>query len=453
MKNILIIFYMALVLAVFFIAEVNAVEEGYEVTISEKTDLFMNKDKIATIPEMALFRAQKIRDDWVFGTYKDVETEQVYTGWIQKKVIGDLDKMYEALKAESANYLLDGERYFQEGKYAEAIKFLTESLDRHPAQPHVLQLRAQSFLALGRKTEAIADYSTIIRTAAGSEEAPDALLSRAKLLIEAKNYQAATSDLQQVLKTHPDNAEAYLYLGNIQFYQKAYQNALALYQKGLETGSTISALYYQRGLTYFYLNMFDESRADLEKAISISKENAEYQKAYDYVNQQVKMLESITPDEVKKILDVKIARKDEKLIIQLTNNSNRPLLNIEVAMVAFLENPFRKVIDEGGPTPTKEPSKDGRKEKIYLEPTDVEVQGIKYLPGIVRGSTVNIHMLESKPFPETVKEKKMKYYGYIVIVFVNKQEVFFRADPRDLKEDYKDTVIDMYVEVQGEKAK
>jgi len=453
MKNALSIIFIVSIGTLFVMPAIGAEGEGYDVTIAEKTDMFMDKDKIATIPELALFRALKIRDDWVFGTYKDVETEQVYTGWIQKKFIGDLDKMYEALKAESENYLLDGERRFQEGRYDEAIRLLTESLDRHPAQPHALWLRAQSFLALTKKAQALQDYSTIIRIAPGSEEAPDALLSRAKLLMDAKNYQAAVKDLEQVLKTQPDNAEAYLYLGNIQFYQRRYQNALAFYEKGLETGTTISAFYHQRGMTYFYLNMFDESRADLEKAIEMNKENADYRRSLAYVNQQVKLLESITPQEIRKILEVKVTQRDGKLLVSLKNISTRPLLNVEVAMVAFIEDTFKKAVETREPFPSKEPTKSRGSEKNVIEPLKIEVQGIKFFPGVVRGSNANMQLLEGQSFSEELKEKGRQYFGCIVIVFVNKQEIVLRSDPKSLKDEYNDTLLDMYVEVQGEEMK
>ncbi len=460
--------------------------EGYDATISEKTDIFMNKEKIGTIPESALFRAMKIRDDWVFGTYTDVDTDEMLTGWIEMERIADLDKMLKALKAESENYLLDGERRYQEKRYREAIDLLTESIDRHPKQPHALLLRAESHMFLGKTTEAGRDYSMIIEMAPESKEGTEAYLSRAKLYIDAGKYKNATKDLTHVLTSQPDNAEASLYMGDIRYAHGMMKEAIAYYNRGVQSDPNIGALFYKRGLAYFYLNMFDEARSDLTRALELNKENTGYQKALAYVNQHVRMLENITPAEVLKMLEIRAGHKDDKLMVSITNRrvlenitpaealkmlenraghkddklmvsitnrSKRPLVNLEVAMAVFIEDTFEREVEERRDSPSRDFSRGRHSEESRITPLEIEVHEIRFLPGAARGSTANTKIIAGESFAQGISEEGKEYYGYMLIVFVNKQEVLLRAFPNSLKYDFEDTIVDMRVEVQAEKAR
>ena len=450
MRNTLIIF--GLLLA--WTASALGVEgEGYDATISEKTDMFMNKEKIAAIPESALFRAMKIREDWVFGTYRDVDTDEALTGWIQMEGIADLGKMLEALKAESENYLLDGERRYQEKRYQEAIDLLTESIDRHPEQPHALLLRAESCMFLSKTVEAGRDYSKIIEIAPESEEGTEAFLSRAKLYIDAGKYKNATKDLTRALTSQPNNAEAYLYMGDIRYAHGRLKEAVAYYNKGVQSDPNISTLFYKRGLSHFYMNMFDEARSDLNRALELNKENTNYQKALAHVNQHIRMLENITPVEVLKMLEIRAGHEDDKLMVSITNRSRRPLVNLEVAIAAFIEDIFEREVEERRDGPSRDFTRGRHSEESRITPLEIEVHEIKFLPGAVRGSTENTKIITGESFAQETSEKGKEYFGCILIVFVNKQEVLLRASPRSLKDDFSDTVVDMRVEVQAEKAK
>ncbi len=437
-------------LTVWVVSAFGAEGEGYDATIAEKTDIFMNKERVATIPESALFRAMKLRDNWVFGTYKDVDTDKEVAGWIQIMAIADVDKMRAALKAQSESYLLDGERRYQEKKYAEAIRLLTESIDRYPEQPRALKLRAESYMFLGRMTEAGRDYSRIIEIAPKSKEAIDALLSRASIYINLRDYQRATKDLGEVLKIQPKNAEAHLYMGDIQYAFGSFEEAVALYSKGVQFDPRLSALYYKRGLANFYLNMFDEALVDLGKAVELNKQNTAYQTALVSVSQHVRMLENIAPAQARKMLKLRVVEQDGRLLASVTNRSDRPLLNIEVAMAAFVENTFEKERDElMGGHGSRSFTRGRMTEEDRLTALDIEVHKIRFLPRAAAGSNQNTRIITGKPFAQAVSARGKEYFGCIVILFVNKQDVLVFSDPRSLERDFSDTITEMRAEVRG----
>ena len=430
-----------------------ATGDGYDAIMIQKTDMFMNKEKIATIPELALFKAHKIRGDWVFGIYVDVDNEESFTGWIKMDGIADVDKMKAALKAQSENYLLDGERRYQEKKYAEAIRLFSESLDRYPEQPHTLKLRADCYIFLGKNAEAGRDYSTIIETALESPEAVDAFLGRARIYIQMKQYQRAGADLQQVIKKDPRNAEAYLYQGDIQYALGRFQQAVEFYGKGVQMDPKMSSLFYKRGMTYYRLSMFDESLKDLNQAVDLNKENQTYRNALGTVEQYVKSITNISPEEVKRALSTSINEGDDKIVVSITNRLERPLLNIEVAMAIFVEDTFNKEKEERmGGSGTRDFSRGRIREEDWIERLEIEVYEMKVLPGKGPGSNQNTWIVNSKSFAQQLSKENKKYYGYIVMLFSNKQPVTYYIKPRSVERKFGDSIDDLKRKVQGEQA-
>ncbi len=398
--------------------------EGYEATISEKTDVYLDTRKIATIPESALFRAMRVRDDWVYGSYRDVDTDRVIEGWIKMKGISDVGEMLKALKAESENYLLDGERRYEEKKYAEAVKLLTETLDRYPMQPAALKMRAESYMALRKRKEAGEDYSRIIKIAPESEEGLDALLGRAHIFIASKKYNDALGDLNRALKMDPNNAEAYLYKGDVYSAYGKYGQAVVQYDKGIGSDPRMSALYYKRGMAHYRLNMFDEAVADLGKAAELNKTNPAYAKAKHTVDLYVKRLKSIPPRMAQRMLDVKIDRKDKHVRVYVTNKSSQPLINIEVAMVVFIGATLEKGVDASDRDPHGFHRAGVRKQE-NAAPLDIEAHEIKYLSGRARGSRRNARVIVGKSYADALDEAgiNMPFTTYDINVKMDEENV------------------------------
>ena len=437
-----------------FCGSLMAAEEGYDATIKDKAGIYLNDEEIATIPASALFHVTKVRDNWVLGTYTDVDTDKEISGWIEMKHILDLKKTLAALKIEAKNYLIDGERRYQEKRYRDAIGLLTESLDRYPNQPHALMLRAESYRAVNDIPALIGDLSTVIVLSPVSDEGIEASLSRADLYIKARKLPEAVADLRRVLAARPNEAEAYLYLGDVQYLLGKYRQAAVLYMRGINSGGNIGQLHYKLGLSYFQMNMFDEAISQLKRAIELRPNNTEYAKALRAVNDRVEYLSSVTPEQIKRMLEVQVAEKDDQLLVAIANKSARPLIDVEVALVPFIEDTFERQKDEflgegdGRNIPRGALRRDER-----TKPVGTEIQQISYFSGTPVSMRPIQRVLKGKPFSDELMDGGMDYVGYIVMVFVNKREVYLISEPRWLADDFKDVIMDVRVDVQGPEMK
>ncbi len=65
-------------------------------------------------------------------------------------------------------------------------------------------------------------------------ESMNALISQAKVALDAKNYQAAIAPLQQLAAADPTDYEYPLHLGNTYFSLQQYDDAVQSYQKGIQ---------------------------------------------------------------------------------------------------------------------------------------------------------------------------------------------------------------------------
>ncbi len=81
---------------------------------------------------------------------------------------------------------------------------------------------------------------------------------------------ARLRQLQEEIKTNPKNYDALVELGNTQFDQKNFNDAIDLYTKALEVRPNEVNLRTDLGTALFYANRFDEAIATFKKSLEIS---------------------------------------------------------------------------------------------------------------------------------------------------------------------------------------
>lgn len=102
------------------------------------------------------------------------------------------------------------------------------------------------------------------------------LAEKGRLAFEIGNAPIATDALNRVLALEPDNSEALLTLGQVQFNQGLNREAIASFDKVIASEGT-PELYNLRGLAKSNVSDFISAIADFDRAIAI---NPEYTEAY-----------------------------------------------------------------------------------------------------------------------------------------------------------------------------
>lgn len=163
---------------------------------------------------------------------------------------------------------------------------------------------SQFYLARGmlhagaeRVTEAIQDYSLAIEKQNLGEATYLAYMLRATAYSEQANYNAAWSDLQEVLQRKPNYQDAialqakiekyskidWIAEGNVFFKQKEFEKAIRCYDQAIEKLPSEIA-FYNRGLAYRNLNQMEPAIKDFSAALKYERchENALCQRAELY---------------------------------------------------------------------------------------------------------------------------------------------------------------------------
>jgi tetratricopeptide (TPR) repeat protein len=92
--------------------------------------------------------------------------------------------------------------------------------------------------------------------------------------IDLPNRAKLEADLAQAekdLAARPNDADAIIWVGRRYAYLWRYQDAIAMFTKGIERYSNDARMYRHRGHRYITVRQFDRAIADFEKAVSLIK--------------------------------------------------------------------------------------------------------------------------------------------------------------------------------------
>ena len=142
-------------------------------------------------------------------------------------------------------YRSRGNRYYQQGKYAEAIPAYGQSIELASNEGLTYFLRANALAATGHHPEAVRDY----------DEAEERIIQ---------------------LGYRPDTL--YFNRGNSKAELEDYESALQDYTYAIRINSSYPASYYNRGNAYADLYRFEEAVLDYDRVTGHSAENAVFNK-------------------------------------------------------------------------------------------------------------------------------------------------------------------------------
>jgi len=104
--------------------------------------------------------------------------------------------------------------------------------------------------------------------------------NRGIMWVKRDRLDRALEDQNTAIELNPDSARAHINRANVHFRQKRYTEALADYDVAVElSAGKISNVFYNRALTHRALGDVPAARADLERAIELSPNNATYAQA------------------------------------------------------------------------------------------------------------------------------------------------------------------------------
>lgn len=190
-----------------------------------------------------------------------------------------------------------------QGQHTEALACLEEILEIEPGFLPALTSRAELLAEEARFAEALADLAPVASLegvaelreqiisraeayfAAKLAGAPgdfDALLARAHLFLQARQFERALSDFDGALALRPESAQAHLLRGNAlvglaRADETRLDEARHALDRALDLEPDNALAHFNRGNVLQYQLSFDEAIADYRRAIALSPDFAEAQ--------------------------------------------------------------------------------------------------------------------------------------------------------------------------------
>jgi tetratricopeptide (TPR) repeat protein len=167
-----------------------------------------------------------------------------------------------------------GDTYFQMERYPEALADLNRAIALDEQDVFALTCRAATYWYAGRYLEAVDDYTHLIELL--DHPSPyflEAYNGRGQVYAEMGTYQKAIEDLNQAIKIGTGNDSvvvAYSRNGLALAYAglRQYSRALREFEASIKGSPNNAWVYYNRALTYEWMNQFDKAISDYTTALS-----------------------------------------------------------------------------------------------------------------------------------------------------------------------------------------
>ncbi|GEM_PF-3717292 len=174
---------------------------------------------------------------------------------------------------KSAEMVRNAFRYYEDGKYEEALKVSNEALSNNPGDLKLMHLRAKIFLALKKWDNAVHDSQNLLNRDADFKEAHVTL---GQAYLGKGDYKMALRHLEKAVQAGVEFPYVYHDLAVIYAYGKDYEKALREAQKALAKDPGYVEAYYAVGRFYMETERYKEAPPYFQKALDL---NPDFEKA------------------------------------------------------------------------------------------------------------------------------------------------------------------------------
>ncbi len=175
------------------------------------------------------------------------------------------------------DYLRQGDTYYDQGQFVEAIAEYTKAIERNPSLVAAYTHRGAVYNARAEWDMAIADLSKAIELEPGNA---DNYQNRAFAYLAKKQYDPAITDLVKTVELDPGSATAYTNLSWLYVHKEQWDKAIETSARAIELDPNSYDSYYNRGIAYYRKEQLNKALADFNRVIEINHNIAP---AYSYI--------------------------------------------------------------------------------------------------------------------------------------------------------------------------
>jgi len=233
--------------------------------------------------------------------YVNEARQYISEGKHRSAVIQLKNQLKNEPKDAEARYLL-GKIYLQQSQFESADKELSKAVKLKPDNVSYKLAYSRSLLISKKFKDVVAllDFSTDAEEEnlrqvylgyayiglneiekskeffqfAVKNNSPEGYIGLCKIAIINKEFEQAEQHIQQILSQQPDNIEAMQLHAKILNLRKEHSQALAIYNRLIDSNSNYSDYYLRRAATYIALKQFENAITDIQSVLAKNKNHA-----------------------------------------------------------------------------------------------------------------------------------------------------------------------------------
>jgi tetratricopeptide (TPR) repeat protein len=166
-------------------------------------------------------------------------------------------------------------RMIEAGQTRQAIKKLTDILEKDDRNSYAHYLLAEAYIKEGNVKFAIVEYRQVFKYGKYGDQFKESDVRKklAKLYMDQGQIEDAKGEYLLLTKLEPDNFQNYFELGSIYFRGNALDRATTFFKKSIALNQQDGQSYYFLGQIYYQNNLFPDSKGALLEAIKIEPAN------------------------------------------------------------------------------------------------------------------------------------------------------------------------------------
>jgi tetratricopeptide (TPR) repeat protein len=169
-----------------------------------------------------------------------------------------------SIPAKALNHYIDAKKFYDTGKYTDALEAVNEAIRDRGERARAYQLRAEIFRAMHQPKDAAQDITRLIEM---QPNAPEHYDFRAQTYLEIDDAASAVRDYTKLIELS-NSGEAYNGRGLCYVKLNENQKAIDDFTKSIERSPQVES-FFQRGLAWGALGEHRKAIADFDHAIEM----------------------------------------------------------------------------------------------------------------------------------------------------------------------------------------
>lgn len=193
------------------------------------------------------------------------------------EVVADCEQVIRLDVMQLTAYLLQGRAKRFSGDLLGALVILSQAIQLKGDFSEALLLRAEILLELKNYQDGLEDIEKVVQLLPEEEHA---YLVRGQLLEAMGQAAKAEADYRYILELNPFSEQAYLRLGTLYLTQKQLKQAIALFDEAIELKPDFAQAYHERGGAKLMLGDKEGGVADIQQAVEFGQKMDQIEGSY-----------------------------------------------------------------------------------------------------------------------------------------------------------------------------